>query len=385
MTDMPRTRVAVFMGTRPEAIKLAPVIIALTASEDFEPIVISTGQHRELLDQAVQAFGLTVHHELSVMRADQQLAELTARLLSACDTLLATLSPDLALVHGDTTTALAASLACFYRRVPVGHVEAGLRTFDRNAPFPEELNRSLCARLCVLHFAPTEGARKNLLAEGIPGAHIAVTGNTVIDALHTELARQARPEVQAEIEANLAGVLGVRGPRPFVLVTGHRRENFGRGLEQLCAALATLAERFPDHDFIYPVHLNPNVSGPVHARLAAHPNVRLLPPLPYAPFVWLLARCRLVLTDSGGVQEEAPSLGKPLLLMRGATERPEAAAAGAVRLVEPEANELVAEVTQLLVDPEAHARMAHAVSPYGDGRAAGRIVERLRRYVKEGQ
>lgn len=381
---MSSLRVAVFMGTRPEAIKLAPVITALRAG-GFEPLVVSTGQHRELLDQAVQAFGLRIDHELGVMRADQQLAELTARLLSASDALLARIAPDVALVQGDTTTALAASLACFYRRVPVGHVEAGLRSFDPGAPFPEELNRSLCSRLCVLHFAPTEQARQNLLAEGIPDARIAVTGNTVIDALHAELARQRDPRVQAELEIDLAGAVGERGARPFVLVTGHRRENFGRGVEQLCTALGRLAQRFADHDFIYPVHPNPNVSGPVHARLAAHGNVLLTPPLGYASFVWLLARCRLVLTDSGGVQEEAPSLGKPVLLMRSTTERPEAAAAGAVRLVEPEADPIVAEVARLLTDPAAHAHMARAVSPYGDGHAAGRIVARLRRYLEHGQ
>jgi UDP-N-acetylglucosamine 2-epimerase (non-hydrolysing) len=375
------------MGTRPEAIKLAPVIGALAASGDFEPLVVSTGQHRELLDQAVSAFGLRVDHALGVMREGQQLAELTARLLTACDQLLGQLAPDLALVQGDTTTALSASLACFYRRVPVAHVEAGLRSFDRAAPFPEELNRSLCARLSVLHFAPTEQARQNLLAEGIRDASIAVTGNTVIDALHGELARQQDPAVRAEVEASLAQAAGAASPgaRPFVLVTSHRRENFGRGLEQLCAALARLAERFEGHDFIFPVHLNPNVSGPVYTHLAALPNVLLSAPLAYAPFVWLLGRCQLVLTDSGGIQEEAPSLGKPVLLMRAATERPEAAAAGAVRLVEPDAERLVEEVARLLTDPVVYTRMARAVSPYGDGHAAGRIVERLRRYVKEGQ
>src|SRR5688572_10446833 len=351
------------MGTRPEAIKLAPVIAALAASGRFEPVVVSTGQHRELLDQVVQASGLRIDHELGVMRADQQLAELTARLLSACDALLARIRPELALVQGDTSTALAASLACFYRQVPVGHVEAGLRSFDRAAPFPEELNRELCSRLCRLHFAPTQQARQNLLDEGVADAHISVTGNTVIDALHAELARQKDPARSAELERELSDTLGARGARPFVLVTGHRPENFGTNLEQLCAALATLAGRFPDHDFTYPVHLSPNVSGPVHARLGGLSNVRLCPPLAYASFVWLLGRCRLVLTDSGGVQEEAPSLGKPVLLMRTTTERPEAAAAGAVRLVEPDAERLVDEVARLLTDPAAHALMARAVSP----------------------
>jgi UDP-N-acetylglucosamine 2-epimerase (non-hydrolysing) len=379
---MPSTRVAVFMGTRPEAIKLAPVIRALEAAPDFEPIVISTGQHREMLDQVAQLFELRIHHELSVMRPNQTLAELTARLLGACDTLLGELSPALALVQGDTTTVLAASLACFYRRIPVGHVEAGLRTGQRYSPFPEELNRSLATRLASLHFAPTELARDHLLREGIAAADIAVTGNTVIDALEAEVARQQGAGVRAQIQATLERALGKAVlARPIVLITGHRRENFGHGFEQICAALAELARRFPDHELVYPVHLNPNVQGPVRAQLGQVPNIRLIPPQPYSEFVALMQTCRLVLTDSGGIQEEAPSLGKPVLVMRDTTERPEGVSAGTVQLVGAEAQQIVDGVSLLLTDPSAYARMAQASNPYGDGRAAARIVERLRRYV----
>jgi len=373
------TRVAVFMGTRPEAIKLAPVIRALAAAPDFEPIVISTGQHREMLDQVARLFELPIHHDLAVMRPNQTLAELTARLLGACDALLGELSPELALVQGDTTTVLAASLACFYRRIPVGHVEAGLRTGQRYSPFPEEINRGLATRLASLHFAPTELAREHLLREGIADQDIAVTGNTVIDALETEVARQRNAGVRAQIQNNLEQALGKAVlARPMVLITGHRRENFGHGFEQICAALAELAQRFGDHEFVYPVHLNPNVQGPVQARLGQITNVRLIGPQPYSEFVALMQTCRVVLTDSGGIQEEAPSLGKPVLVMRDTTERPEGVSAGTVKLVGAEAQQIVAGVSLLLTDAGAYAAMAQAANPYGDGRASQRIVERLR-------
>lgn len=379
---MPTTRIAIFLGTRPEAIKLAPVIRALEAAPDFEPVVISTGQHREMLDQVAQLFGLTVHHDLQVMRPDQTLSELTARLLVGLDELLGRVQPALGLVQGDTTTVLAASLACFYRRIPVGHVEAGLRTGDRYSPFPEELNRSLTTRLCTLHFAPTAQARDNLIAEGIDAAHIEVTGNTVIDALQAEVERQTQPEARARLEASLRATLGVYPPgRPLVLITGHRRENFGRGFEQICGALGELAQRFPDHDWIYPVHLNPNVLGPVRTSLSGVPNVRLLAPLPYGELVALMRACRLVLTDSGGIQEEAPSLGKPVLVMRDTTERPEGVAAGTVRLVGADREQIVAGVSRLLRDPAEYSRMALAANPYGDGHAAERILVGLRRHV----
>jgi UDP-N-acetylglucosamine 2-epimerase (non-hydrolysing) len=383
---MTKTRVAVFMGTRPEAIKLAPVIHALEAAHDFDPIVINTGQHREMLDQVAELFQLRIDHDLAIMRPNQQLGELTARLLSACDGLLADLNPDLALVQGDTTTVLSASLACFYRRIPTGHVEAGLRTFDRWSPFPEEVNRCIASRLCDLHFAPTELSRRNLLAEGIPDAAITVTGNTVIDALLAEVQRQEQSAVKAAIDRDLERALGAPlSDRPMVLITGHRRENFGQGFDEICRALAELAVRFTDHDFIYPVHLNPNVRGPVFQRLGDIGNVKLIEPRAYSEFVALMQRSRLVLTDSGGIQEEAPSLGKPVLVMRHTTERPEGVDAGTVRLVGPDARGLVDETSRLLTDRAAYDRMALCANPYGDGHAAPRIVGRLRRYVAERQ
>jgi UDP-N-acetylglucosamine 2-epimerase (non-hydrolysing) len=382
---MSNTRVAVFMGTRPEAIKMAPVIRALRAAEDFEPIVVSTGQHREMLDQVARLFELEVHHDLSVMRPNQQLAELTARLLTASSEVLERVQPNIALVQGDTTTVLAASLACFYQRVPVGHVEAGLRTGDRWSPFPEEVNRSLATRLATLHFAPTELSKRNLLAEGIAESAISVTGNTVIDALLAEVERQKQPDVRAHIAEELSRALGPPSGRPFVLITGHRRENFGHGFEQICAALAELARRFSSHDFIYPVHLNPNVQKPVNDLLGGIANVKLISPQPYSEFIALMHACTLVLTDSGGIQEEAPSLGKPVLVMRNTTERPEGVDAGTVRLVEPNAQRLIEETSRLLTDRRAYEQMALATNPYGDGRAAARIVERLRQFVADGR
>lgn len=378
---MSRPRVAVFLGTRPEVVKLAPIVRALKSSEGVEVVVVNTGQHRDMVEPIARSLELAPDHDLNVMRAGQSLNELTARLLAACDELLTAAEPALALVQGDTTTALGAALACFHRGVVVGHVEAGLRTHRRDAPFPEEMNRVLISRLCELHFAPTARARQNLLAEGVPDAQIEVTGNTVIDALLGEVARQNQPEVRASVAASLMCALGPPG-RPFVLVTGHRRENFGRPLRELCDALATLAGRFGDHDIVYPVHLNPNVRDTVHARLAGTANVKLIEPLPYPEFVALLRDCRLVLTDSGGIQEEAPSLGKPVLVMRSATERPEGLEAGTVRLVEPDAAAIVRAVSELLGDRAAYDRMALAANPYGDGRASERIVARLRRELE---
>jgi UDP-N-acetylglucosamine 2-epimerase (non-hydrolysing) len=375
---MSRPRIAVFLGTRPEAIKLAPIVRALERGHDLDVVVVNTGQHREMLDPILRSLGLEPDHDLNVMRPDQSLSHLTGRLLAACDEVLATIAPDAALIQGDTTTAFAAGLACFYRGVLVGHVEAGLRTHRLDAPFPEEMYRTLIARLCELHFAPTERAKQNLLEEGIAASQIEVTGNPVIDALLVEVARQNEARARATVEANLRHVLGTSG-RPFVLVTGHRRENFGRPLHELCAALATLAARFSDHDIVYPVHLNPNVRDTVHAALAGTPNVKLVEPLPYPEFVALMRDCRLVLTDSGGIQEEAPSLGKPVLVMREATERPEGVAAGTVRLVQPEAAAIVRDVAELLTNRSAYDRMALAANPYGDGRAGERIALRLRR------
>jgi UDP-N-acetylglucosamine 2-epimerase (non-hydrolysing) len=316
------------------------------------------------------------------MRPDQTLAGLTARLMTAIDELLGGLDPDLALVQGDTTTVLVAALACFYRRIPIGHIEAGLRTGDIWSSFPEEVNRKLAAPIVSLHFPPTEFGRKNLLQEGIDAARITVTGNTVIDALHLEARRQEQPEIAAAVDQELVAELGPKWrTTPYVLITGHRRENFGDGLEQICRALATLAEAFPDHRFVYPVHLNPRVSGPVHDALGEHGNIQLIPPKSYRPFVALMKHCRLVLTDSGGVQEEAPALGKPVLVMRDTTERPEGVDAGTVRLVGANFDRIVGGVTELLTDEAAYESMAKAVNPYGDGRAAGRIVGAIRAFL----
>lgn len=377
-------RIATFMGTRPEGIKMAPVVQALDAAADLEGVVVSTGQHREMLQQVVEVFGLRVDHDLAVMRPDQTLAGLTARLVEKIDALLEEVRPDMILVQGDTTTVLCGALAAFYRKIPVGHVEAGLRTGNLWAPFPEEANRSLVSRITDLHFAPTEAARQNLLREGVDGAKIEVTGNTVIDALRIEAARQEEGDLRAPIEARLTELLGEgwRGT-PIVLITGHRRENFGSGFEQICDALAALADKFPEHAFVYPVHLNPRVRGPVHERLGGRANIRLIEPMDYRHFVALMRACTLVLTDSGGIQEEAPGLGKPVLVMRETTERPEGIDAGTVRLVGADARRIVDNVSTLLTDPGAYAAMSEAKNPYGDGAAAARILDRIRRHFAE--
>ena len=371
-----------FMGTRPEAIKLAPVIAAVRSAPDFNCSVVATGQHREMLRQVTDQFGITVDADLNVMRPNQTLAGLTSRLMDGIDNWLESAQPAMALVQGDTTTVLVAALACFYRRIPIAHIEAGLRTGNIWSPFPEEANRRLATPLASLHFAPTESARTALLREGVADETIAVTGNTVIDALLMELAVQRDDErVRAHIDSELTALLDPDWSTvPFVLITGHRRENFGEGFDQICEAIASLARQFPDHRFVYPVHLNPNVQGPVLRLLGGLRNVRLVAPQGYRNFVALMSRCRLVLTDSGGVQEEAPSLGKPVLVMRDTTERPEGVAAGTALLTGPWATAIVEHATRLLTDSNAYTAMATAQSPYGDGRAAGRIVDRVRRY-----
>jgi UDP-N-acetylglucosamine 2-epimerase (non-hydrolysing) len=377
-----RKSILVFMGTRPEAIKLAPVVALLRDAPGFRCTVVATGQHKEMFRQVADQFGFAVDADLDVMRPNQSLAGLTARLMEGIDEWLETARPDLALVQGDTTTVLVAALACFYRRIPIGHVEAGLRTGNIWSPFPEEVNRRLASALVALHFAPTEAARAALLHEGVADDAIAVTGNTVIDALQMEVAAQERdPGLRARVDAELAEMLGADWSRvPMVLITGHRRENFGDGIAQICQAIATLAERFPDHRFVYPVHLNPNVHVHVNRLLGGRQNVRLVPPQGYRTFVALMARCRLVLTDSGGVQEEAPSLGKPVLVMRDTTERPEGVEAGTALLTGPSAAAIVGQATRLLTDPAAYRAMATARNPYGDGRAAERIVARIGRF-----
>ena len=374
-------KIAIFIGTRPEAIKMAPVIRALERQADMQTVVVNTGQHDEMLRQVVELFDIRIDEQLNVMRPGQSLADLTARLLTKIDEALARLRPDLALVQGDTTTVFAAALACFYRGIPIGHVEAGLRTGDIWAPFPEEVNRSLASKMVTLHFAPTALARENLLKEGVTDEAISVTGNTVIDALHLEVDRQRDERVEGEIGVRLDRAIGNDWrQRRFVLITGHRRENFGEGFREICEALAELAERFDELLFVYPVHLNPNVLKPVNRHLGGRENIRLIEPQPYSEFVMLMRRCLLVLTDSGGVQEEAPGLAKPVLVMRKTTERPEGLASGTVRLVGVERERIAAEVGRLIMDREEYEQMANAVNPYGDGKASPRIVEAIGRH-----
>ena len=370
-------KVVIAFGTRPEAIKMAPVVQALIGA-GIDARVVVTAQHRQMLDQVLALFALTPHDDLDVMQPGQALPDLFSRILTGMSAAIARHAPDLVLVHGDTSTTLASAMAAFYSRVPVGHVEAGLRTGDLHAPWPEEANRRLTAPLARLHFAPTATARAHLLAEGIPAEHIEVTGNTVIDALLDVSGRIDRsPALRASLDVALPGI--DPGKR-MVLVTGHRRENFGPGLEQICLALRALAGR-EDVQIVYPVHLNPNVQGPVLSLLGGLERVVLLPPQDYLPFVRLMQRATLILTDSGGIQEEAPSLGKPVLVMRDVTERPEAVAAGTVRLVGTSERRIAGDCTQLLDDPVAYAAMSRAHNPYGDGMAAKRIAASVARYI----
>lgn len=367
-------KVLVVFGTRPEAIKMAPVVEALRLTPGVEPIVVVTAQHRQMLDQVLDLFGITPDEDLDVMEPGQTLQGLFSKILMGMCDVIARLAPDLVLVHGDTSTTLASALAAFYNRVPVGHVEAGLRTGDIYAPWPEEGNRCLTAPLTSLHFAPTERARENLRRENIDDARIEVTGNTVIDAL---LQVTARIEADAALSAELAARFPfLDESKKLVLVTGHRRENFGDGFEQICTALRELAER-GDTQVVYPVHLNPNVQEPVKRLLADHPAISLIPPQDYLPFVYLMSRAHLLITDSGGVQEEAPSLGKPVLVMRDVTERPEAVEAGTVILVGTDAARIVGEATRLLDDPTAYARFSRIHNPYGNGTAAMQIAKRV--------
>lgn len=376
-----RKTITLFFGTRPEAIKMAPVIKALAQSGEFEVQAVSTGQHREMLKQVVDLFQIPLDHDLDVMVPNQTLAGLSSRLLGKIDAYLETHKPDLVLVQGDTTTVLMSALACFYRRIPIGHVEAGLRTGNIWSPFPEEVNRKLVTPLAALHFPPTEQSRRNLLQEGVPADSIHVTGNTVIDALRLEVEQQQDPALAQHIEQDLAALIGRDWKsQRMVLITGHRRENFGGGFEAICNALVTLARQFPDVCFVYPVHLNPNVREPVNRRLAGFANIKLIPPQSYRPFVALMRASTLILTDSGGVQEEAPSLGKPVLVMRDTTERPEGVDAGTVRLVGADEQNIIQGTAELLSNPEAYRKMAEAKNPYGDGHASERILSAIRAY-----
>ena len=373
MTE-PRKKVLIAFGTRPEAIKMAPVVEAFRQDGSMDVVVAVTAQHREMLDQVLELFGIVPDEDLDLMRPGQSLSDLFARILTGMSELIARHRPDIVLVHGDTSTTLATALAAFYNKVQVGHVEAGLRTGDIWAPWPEEANRCLTTPLSSVHFAPTQRSLENLLAEGVSAERIEVTGNTVIDAL---LEVVERIEQDPALEARLSEQFPfLDGDRRLVLVTGHRRENFGAGFEQICYALKALAER-GDVQVLYPVHLNPNVQEPVNRLLAGVDNVILIEPQDYLPFVYLMSRASLIITDSGGVQEEAPSLGKPVLVMRDTTERPEAVDAGTVRLVGTNAKQIVTEATRLLDDAGAYAEMSRAHNPYGDGLASSRIVRRV--------
>jgi UDP-N-acetylglucosamine 2-epimerase (non-hydrolysing) len=369
-----RIRVLTIFGTRPDAIKMAPVVHELARRSDrFDSRVCITSQHKEMLAQVLDAFEIKPSFDLDVMRPNQDLFDITLGVLSGMKRVLAEANPDVALVHGDTTSCMAASLACFYASVPVGHVEAGLRTQDKRQPYPEEINRRIADGLCDLHFAPTELNRANLLAENLPPDGIVLTGNTVVDALLWSLpkARSMQPAIP--------GLERIDWSKRTILVTCHRRESFGDQLREICSALRALLDEFPDVNMIYPVHRNPNVVGPVTQMLSATGRMFLIDPLDYLPFVWLMDRAHLVLTDSGGIQEEAPSLDKPVIVMRNKTERDEAIKTGAVVLAGTSAQQIIDTTRRLLMDQQAYLSMARATNPYGDGLAARRIADELER------
>ena len=377
--------VMLVFGTRPEAIKMAPLVKAFEKHpQNFTTLVCVTGQHREMLDQVLHLFDIVPDYDLNIMKQGQDLYDVTARVLVGMRDVLKQAKPDVVLVHGDTTTSTAAALAAFYQQIPVGHVEAGLRTHDIYSPWPEEMNRQITGRIATYHFAPTPLAQENLLKENIPPQHITVTGNTVIDALYAvvEKIQQDRSlsgELTERLQAAGYDPLRIGQGRRLVLITGHRRENFGEGFRNICRAIKTLSEKYPEVDFVYPMHLNPNVRRPIAEVFGQQhgANLFFIEPLEYLEFVFLMEKSTLVLTDSGGIQEEAPGLGKPVLVMRDTTERPEALAAGTVRLVGTDYDRITGEVSRLLDDKTYYESMSRAVNPYGDGLACGRIVARL--------
>ncbi len=374
-------KVLTIFGTRPEAIKLAPVIKELEKNPEIVSSVCVTAQHRQMLDQVLQLFEINPDFDLDLMREDQSLFDITASILQNLEEVLKEERPDIVLVHGDTTTAFVASLAAYYFKIKIGHVEAGLRTYDKYNPFPEEINRRLVDVLCDLWFAPTKNAKQNLLREGAPDDKIFVTGNTVIDALLWVTKHQASPAVQEGMKRQLYDKFGVSlDKRRVILVTGHRRESFGEGFENICQGLKKIAEHNPDIQLIYPVHLNPSVRGPVFRILGDTTNVHLIEPLDYALFVFLMNRAYIILTDSGGIQEEAPSLGKPVLVMRDKTERPEAIEAGTAKIIGTDCERIFTETQQLLDDQVEYEKMSMATNPFGDGNAAERIVQVLQKY-----
>ena len=368
-------KILTVFGTRPEAIKMAPLALALAADPRFEAKVCVTGQHREMLDQVLYLFQISPEFDLNIMKPGQDLTDVTTGILQGMKGVFAQFKPDMVLVHGDTATTLATTLASYYQQVPVGHVEAGLRTGNLYSPWPEEGNRKLTGALAKLHFAPTDTSKANLLREGIAADQIVVTGNTVIDALLDVVDKLDRDEAQQTRFADQFSFLAA--DRRLVLVTGHRRESFGGGFERICQALADTARAFPDVNIVYPVHLNPNVREPVNRLLSGMGNVHLIEPLDYLPFVYLMNRAHVILTDSGGIQEEAPSLGKPVLVMRDTTERPEAVAAGTVKLVGTQADSITQNLHDLLTNQAAYEAMSYAHNPYGDGKACRRILNSI--------
>ena len=381
-------KIMLVFGTRPEAIKMAPLVKEFQKHPDtFQTIVCVTGQHREMLDQVLNIFDIRPDFDLNIMKQGQDLYDVTARVLTGMRDVLREAQPDVVLVHGDTTTSTAAALAAFYQQIPVGHVEAGLRTHNILSPWPEEMNRQITGRIASYHFTPTALSRQNLLQENVDDANITVTGNTVIDALYWVVDRIKNDRsLDAELEEVLRhvgyDVNRLADGRPLVLITGHRRENFGDGFINMCTAIKQLTECYPNVDFVYPMHLNPNVRRPIHEvfgdDLSNLGNMHFIEPLEYLSFVYLMEKSTIVLTDSGGIQEEAPGLGKPVLVMRDTTERPEALEAGTVKLVGTDREKIINEVSTLLDDAAAYARMSQAVNPYGDGLACSRIVERLK-------
>lgn len=370
-----RIKTLCVFGTRPEAIKMAPLALTLAADPRFDAEVCVTGQHREMLDQVLELFQLLPDHDLNIMKPGQDLTDVTTAILQGLRGVLVEFKPDIVLVHGDTATTFAATLAAYYHQIPVAHIEAGLRTGDIYSPWPEEGNRKLTGALTTLHFSPTANSRQNLLNEGIDSKSIRVTGNTVIDALLDIVGKlDSNKELQKQLDTQFNFL---DASKKLILVTGHRRESFGSGFERICQALVNTAKAFPCVDILYPVHLNPNVREPVNRLLHGIQNIHLIEPLDYLPFVYLMNRSHIILTDSGGIQEEAPALGKPVLVMRDTTERPEAVKAGTVKLVGTEVTAITENLYRLLTDQQAYTAMSHAHNPYGDGKACGRIAQAL--------
>lgn len=385
-----KKKVMLVFGTRPEAIKMAPLVKHLQQRQDeFEAIVCVTGQHREMLDQVLNIFDIKPHYDLNIMKAGQDLYDVTSRVILGMRDILKEVKPDIVLVHGDTTTSTAAALAAFYQQIPVGHVEAGLRTHNIYSPWPEEMNRQLTGRIATLNFAPTPLSQQNLLDENVPQQHIYVTGNTVIDALHMVVGKikddeELRQQLAHNLFKNGYNVSRLNNERKLVLITGHRRENFGDGFMNICNAIKHLSEKYSDVDFVYPMHLNPNVRRPIHKIFGENldnlGNLFFIEPLEYLDFVFLMEKSTIVLTDSGGIQEEAPGLGKPVLVMRDTTERPEALDAGTVKLVGTDYNKIVDGVSTLLDDEKQYSIMSRANNPYGDGKACPRIADALMKF-----